>query len=216
MMKLTKMRITGATMILAISCCTVLGFSPLNSSINSKALVAAPTSTTSLYGGGFGGGGTSKKSGTGKKKKKNTNKETKLKPKQQWDRYSDFKREPKVQVGVRIKNDESDEWLEVGRVKSKDSQFTEAAVFRQRAIIAEHAKRLYPLQLSSKPDIEWGYLKGDNDSGEWKIVDKTCLTDAVEGLEKMVGFEGRPDPASGFYCVYDGGRLKLGEESSFS
>lgn len=71
------------------------------------------------------------------KKKKNANKEAKLKPKQQWDRYSEFKREPKIQVGVRIKEDESGEWMEVGRVKSKDSQYTEAAVFRQRAIIAE-------------------------------------------------------------------------------
>jgi hypothetical protein len=42
------------------------------------------------------------------------------------------------------------------------------------------------------------------------------MTESVEGIEKMIGFEGRPDPASGFYCVYDGGRLKLGEESSFS
>ncbi len=92
-------------------------------------------STTSLYAGGFGGGG-----GMGKKSggaKKGAEKEKKLKPKQQWDRYSDFKREPKFAVGVRIKDDDSVEWMEVGRVKSKDSQYTEAAVFRQRAIIAE-------------------------------------------------------------------------------
>lgn len=150
------------------------------------------------------------------KKKKNVNKEAKLKPKQQWDRYANFKREPKIQVGVRIKEDDSEEWLEVGRVKSQDSQYTEAAVFRQRAIIAEHAKRLYPLQLSTKKTLEWGYQAGDDDDSEWKTVDKSCMTESVEGIEKMIGFEGRPDPASGFYCVYDGGRLKLGEESSFS
>lgn len=69
--------------------------------------------------------------------KKKIEKEIKLKPKQQWDRYSDFKREPKVQVAVRIQDGESDEWLIVGRVKSKESKYTEAAVFRQRAIIAE-------------------------------------------------------------------------------
>ena len=74
--------------------------------------------------------------GKDKKKEKNA-KEIKLKPKQQWDRYAEFKREPKIQVGVRIKEDDSDEWLEVGRVKSKDSANTEFAVFRQRAIIAD-------------------------------------------------------------------------------
>ena len=78
-----------------------------------------------------------KKAGNDKKKKKSAEKEKKLKPKQQWDRYSEFKREPKIHVGVRIKGDDSSEWMEVGRVKSKDSQYTEAAVFRQRAIIAE-------------------------------------------------------------------------------
>ena len=71
------------------------------------------------------------------KKKKKKNAETKLKPKQQWDRYAEFKREPKVQVAIRVKEDESDEWLAVGRVKSKDSKYTAAAVFRQRAIIAD-------------------------------------------------------------------------------
>ena len=83
-----------------------------------------------------------KKAGNDKKKKKSAEKEKKLKPKQQWDRYSEFKREPKIHVGVRIKGDDSSEWMEVGRVKSKDSQYTEAAVFRQRAIIAEVSLRL--------------------------------------------------------------------------
>lgn len=208
-----KMRIP---MILAISCWSVTGFSPINSSVNrdvSVSTILSPASTTCLYAGGFGGGGGM--GGKDKKKEKNA-KEIKLKPKQQWDRYAEFKREPKIQVGVRIKEDDSDEWLEVGRVKSKDSANTEFAVFRQRAIIADHAKRLFPIQLSSKKTLEWGYQTGDGEDSEWKLVDKSCLTDAVEGLEKLVGFEGRPDPASGFYCVYDGGRLKLGDESSFN
>ena len=81
---------------------------------------------------------------------------------------------------------------------------------------SQHAKRLYPIQMSGKKALEWGYLTGDDEKSEWKIVDKSCLTDVVEGLEKLIGFEGRPDPASGFYCAYDGGRLKLGEESSFN
>ncbi len=34
------------------------------------------------------------------------------------------------------------------------------------------------------------------------------MEQAPEGVEKLIGFEGRPDPASGFYCVFDNGRLK--------
>ena len=56
----------------------------------------------------------------------------------------------------------------------------------------------------------------ENDS--WTTVDKSILEEQPppEGIEKLIGFEGRPDPATGFYCVYDGGRLKLGDETSFN
>lgn len=143
------MRISIATMIVAVSCWTVEGFSPAKSSTNRDAFNSKIlTSTTCLYAGGFGGGGMGKKGGNDKKK--NTSKETKLKPKQQWDRYSDFKREPKIQVGVRIKDDGSDEWLEVGRVKSKDSQYTEFAVFRQRGVIADVSNFFVETYISTK------------------------------------------------------------------
>ena len=61
--------------------------------------------------------------------------------------------------------------------------------------------------------MEWAYLDGE----EWKVVDKAILDlqSLPPGVEKMIGFQGTPDPASGYYCVYDGGKLKLGEESSF-
>jgi hypothetical protein len=75
---------------------------------------------------------------------------------------------------------------------------------------------LYPLQISNKKTLEWGYYQ-ENDE-EWKIVDKSILdeeSNQLDGLEKLIGFEGRPDPSTGFYCVYDEGRLKLGDESSF-
>ena len=138
-MSTMKMKIPITTMILAMSCSSVTGFSPVSSNINRGASVSKistlSTSTSRLYAGGFGGGGGM--GGDKKQKKAKTVKETKLKPKQQWDRYGEFKREPKIQVAVRVKEDESDEWLEVGRVKSKDSKHTEAAVFRQRAIIAD-------------------------------------------------------------------------------
>ena len=59
----------------------------------------------------------------------------------------------------------------------------------------------------------------DETSGEWQVVDKSILDDPAtaipDGIEKMIGFEGTPDPATGYYCIYDGGKLKLGDESSF-
>jgi hypothetical protein len=93
-----------------------------------------PSSSSRLFAGGFGGGGGKS---IGEDKKKKPSKDGKLKPKQQWDRYQAFKLETKIRVAVRCKEDESDEWLEVGRVKTKDNKYTELAVARQRAIIAE-------------------------------------------------------------------------------
>lgn len=80
-------------------------------------------------------------------------------------------------------------------------------------LLLKHAKRLYPLKISGKKTLEWAFLDGD----AWTIVDKSILDEQTppEGIEKQIGFEGTPDPASGFYCVYDGGKLKVGEESSF-
>ncbi|KAL3909616.1 MAG: hypothetical protein SGARI_002516 [Bacillariaceae sp.] len=145
------MMINAAMMHFAMILVAVLGLallasgfapSPVSRQTLSITTFGAPTTffisdSTRLFAGGFGGGG---KSGGDKKKKSSgasDNKEAKLKPKQQWDRYSAFKKEPKIRVGVRSKEDESDEWLEVGRVRSKDNQYTELAVARQRAIIAE-------------------------------------------------------------------------------
>jgi hypothetical protein len=190
---MTMIRIS--TMLLVVSSWTATGFSPLSisSNNNQRSAFLSPSNipssyssatTSSLYAGGFGGGGGTKKNNTSSSKK-----DLKLKPKQQWDRYTDLKREPKVRVAVRIIEEDNNEWLEVGRIKSKESKYTEMAVFRQRAIIAEHARRLYPLQVSNKKTIEWGYFSDDDD--EWKAVDKSSINDEVEGLEKLVGFEGK-------------------------
>jgi hypothetical protein len=198
---MTMIRIS--TMLLAVSFCwTATGFSPVSISSNNNQLRASPSkipsssssssSSSRLYA-GFGGGGA---------KKKNVKKDLKLKPKQQWDRYTDLKREPKIRVSVRIIEEDNKEWLEVGRIKSKESKYTEMAVFRQRAIIAEHARRLYPLQVSNKKTVEWGYFSDDDD--EWKAVDKSSMTDEVEGLEKLVGFEGKY-----WDCTSDGISLSL-------
>jgi len=68
--------------------------------------------------------------------------------------------------------------------------------------------------VSAKDRLEWGYRKapsGDADSAEdnWNVVDvKSVDSNDVQrvGIEK-IGFEGTPDPNSGYYCVYDEGRL---------
>ena len=90
----------------------------------------AKTSSTALCA-GFGGGD--------KKKKKRTI--VKLKPKSQWDRFLDMKGAQRVRVAVRVmNNDDDNDWLEVGNVKSQDNQYTALAVARQRALIAEVRK----------------------------------------------------------------------------
>ena len=75
---------------------------------------------------GFGGGDPKKK------------KEQKLKPKAQWDRYTDaLKKETPYRVAVKAVGKGSEDWLEVGNIKSKGGDYTKAAVARQRALIAE-------------------------------------------------------------------------------
>lgn len=90
-----------------------------------------------------------KKNGKTSKPTKNNNSPV-LKAKSQWDRYISLKKSISVRVAARVANDGQDvgEWFEIGSVKSEGDEFTEAAVAFQRGIIAEHAKRLHPLQVS--------------------------------------------------------------------
>jgi hypothetical protein len=107
---------------LVASCLSVEAFSPILLKQNQSVLFA----------GGFGAGGSTKSDG-----KKSSSSLSKLKPKQQWDRYLDMKGTVKVPVGVRMKEDDSDAWIQVGYVRSKDDAYTEIAVAMQRALIAE-------------------------------------------------------------------------------
>jgi len=168
----------------------------LTNSLHPKTLSStrSPLTTTMKVSGGFGAG-------------KDKDVASKIKPKGQWDRYTsmDNKTAPPVRVAVRILNEADDgEWVEVGYVKSQDNLFTEAAVARQRALIAEHAKRLYPLKILPKFKLEWGYYK--EDSEEWVTVNVKEV-DSSDGIERKIGFEGIADPATGFYCHYKEGRI---------
>jgi len=166
--------------------------------------VGRTTSQTQLFMAGFGtAGGASKKDN-----KKVTL--PKLKAKTQWDRYADLKQCKKVRVGVRSQDGD---WMEVGRVRSENDEHTLVAIARQRALIADHAKRLYPVQIPTNSVLEWGYVMEDNDNGDdassatWVAVDKSSGADAPKGIEKKFGFEGISDKASGFYCYYSEGRV---------
>ena len=78
-----------------------------------------------------------------------------LKPKQQWDRYLALKQAPRVMVGVQIQD--TDDWLPVGSVKAKEAAALEAAVLRQRALIAE-VRSLFSNSYVSKrcTEYQWG------------------------------------------------------------
>ena len=126
----------------------------------------------------------------------------KLKPRQQWDRYTDLKGADSVVVGVRVLQSTSpvklpegegqgQEWFKVGTIKSQDNAYTEAAVIRQRPLISEHARRLFPLKIFPKDTLEWGYMKGE----EMVVAGKVDMPDDIE---KMIGFVGLPDE-TGFY-----------------
>jgi hypothetical protein len=144
------------------------------------------TSTSSLLMAGFGKG--------------SEKKDIKLKPKQQWDRYigDELKASKIVRVGVHVITDRSSdgeagvvEWMEVGTVKSKDDSYTETAVIRQKALIADHSRRMFPLQIFAKDTLEWGYMQGE----EWLVAGKVAMPDDIE---KLIGFQGLPEP-TGFY-----------------
>ncbi len=124
------MKLITASFLLAL-CLSVNAF---HSVLFERAHAVRPARPSSqLLAGGFGGS-----AGSSGKKVAPSSKQIKLKPKQQWDRYSDLKQETKVPVGIRIKEEEdSKEWLGVGYVRSKDSAYTAISVAMQRALIAE-------------------------------------------------------------------------------
>lgn len=91
------------------------------------------TTGTSLMMAGFGGG-----TGSSSNRSKKNTQEVKLKPKQQWDRFTALKKETRYPVAIRKTGDnDASSWLEVGAVRSKDNQYTEASVVRQRGLIVD-------------------------------------------------------------------------------
>jgi hypothetical protein len=202
---------------------TIVAFALLSTSASAFAPMKTPflanqLTSSPLHMAGFGEG-----RGSAQIKKANLNKKKppastlKLKPKIQWDRFCSLKRGTGVRVAVRVANDGSDagEWYEIGSVKSEGDECTELAVDLQKGIIAEHAKRLNPLQFLPKDKVEWAYASATAtpEQEDWIVVEKTDASDATPGIEKKIGFEGIPDPSSGFYCNYEGGKITTTYES---
>jgi hypothetical protein len=136
--------------------------------------------------------------GAAPKKDDKKKSDTKLKPRQQWDRYTELsKTTESVKVAVRVVVDDSApdaeiEWFQVGTIRSKDNAYTEAAVVRQRLLISEHSRRIYPTRIFVKDRLEWAYL---NKEDEMVVVGKVEMP---ADIEKMIGFVGLPE-SSGFY-----------------
>ncbi len=64
------------------------------------------------------------------------------------------------------------------------------------------------MQILPKDKVEWGYSTKDlPEQEDWSDVDKSVATDVASGTEKKIGFEGKPDAATGFYCHYQDGKL---------
>jgi len=143
------------------------------------------------------GFGSSKTSSTskGKKKRATTNK---LKPKKQWDRFmsEDLSSSDDIRVGVRVIDGST--WYEVGEIKTKNNQHTDAAVIKHRTLISDHARRMFPAEMAKvvANNLEYGYVKTTNGDDDWTIANK--IDNMPTDIDKMIGFRGYPD-LTGFY-----------------
>jgi len=146
-------------------------------------------------------------SSKGKVKKE---KASKLKPKKQWDRYTseDLKSADSIRVAVRVVErapeetqlNNAEKWFSVGEIKSKDNDYTKEAVIRHRALMGDHARRMFPSEVLAIDNLEYGYTTDSDDDTkncEWNVVGK--IEDMPAGIDKMIGFRGFPD-LTGFYA----------------
>ena len=145
----------------------------------------------------------------GKKKKATTNK---LKPKKQWDRFmsEDLSSSDAIRVGVRVIDGST--WYEVGEIKTKDNQHTDAGIIKHRTLISDHARRMFPAEMAKvgANNIEYGYVTttdGDGDD-EWTIANKIDVMPT--DIDKLIGFRGYPD-LTGFYS--SSGKAATGDTS---
>ena len=113
-------------------------------------------------------------------------------------------------------------WEKCGFVAAEKGYTAEQSAARQKRLIGEHAVRLYPRLQAESAQLEFGLRRVerfvDNEpeedgEGDFMIMGK-CDSDKVS--EKKIGFEGIADAATGYYCLYDGGKVKAGGGSGGS
>jgi hypothetical protein len=189
---------------------------------------AAAASTRGLYMAGF-GAATPSTSSSSSSSSSSGDSGSKLKAKTQWDRYLELKQEATsyivgVKIVAEVGNDS--DWLVVGQVRCRDEKtLLAAAVARQRGLLADHAKRLFPLKVTPQVKLAWGYFQADTGStemtpttggttlsatGSWVVVDPKASDNSsskTKDFDKSIGYEGTPDPSTGYYCKYNEGRL---------
>ena len=131
----------------------------------------------------------------GKNKKATTNK---LKPKKQWDRFmsEDLSSSDAIRAGVRVIDTST--WYEVGEIKTKNNQHTDAGVIKHRTLILDHARRMFPAEMAKvvANNVEYGYVTTTDGDDEWTIANK--IDDMPTDIDKLIGFRGYPD-LTGFY-----------------
>ena len=78
--------------------------------------------------------------------------------------------------------------------------------------------RLFPRLKAGTSNLEFGLKRvvkfvdnePDEDSADFEVF-KEVETSSVS--EKKIGFEGIADAATGYYCLYDGGKVKAGKRA---
>ena len=61
---------------------------------------------------------------------------------------------------------------------------------------SKHSKRLYPLKVLPKDRVEWAFSNSlTPEQSDWILINKDEAGEPPAGFEKVIGFEGKPDPA---------------------
>ncbi|KAJ1628984.1 hypothetical protein T492DRAFT_1013964 [Pavlovales sp. CCMP2436] len=128
----------------------------------------------------------------------------KLNAKKQWDRFVDLSKDGGGTAEVAVRKDAESEWKPIGRVCAVAELPVVAAAARQRSLIEEHGKRVHLALLAQvgKAPLQVGIRVTAEASFE--LVGKE---DNTASADSQIGFEGLPDPKTGYYCMYTDGRL---------
>ncbi|KAG8466086.1 hypothetical protein KFE25_005656 [Diacronema lutheri] len=130
----------------------------------------------------------------------------KLTAKKQWDRFADLVKKGAQVAEVAVRKDEEGAWRPVGRVCATADATPLGAVTRQRALVEEHGRRLHLALVAQtgKAPLQVGFRPAEG--AEFELLAKKA-PDAAPISDVEIGFEGLPDPATGYYCSYKDGKL---------